>query len=81
MLLVLLISIRKFLKINNKFDLYNKEKNYLQNKLNDLMYNGPNLLSDTVHIGEHDKDSKPINTFYKLTKKRSSIPYGCSTYN
>jgi seryl-tRNA synthetase len=52
MLLVLLISIRKFLKINNKFDLYNKEKNYLQNKLNDLMYNVPNLLSDTVYIGE-----------------------------
>jgi hypothetical protein len=37
------------------------------------MYNGPNLLSDTVHIGEHDKDSKPINTFYKLTKKKEAV--------
>jgi seryl-tRNA synthetase len=34
------------------------------------MYNVPNLLSDTVYIGEHDEDSKPINTFYKLTKKK-----------
>ena len=35
----------------------------MQNKLKDLMYHVPNLLSDTVHIGEHDEDRKPIKHF------------------